>query len=406
QKHARLAEAFAAQAAVAIENAQLYEAERRWATQLAVVNQVARKAVSILGTQQLLQEIVAAIQQGFNYYNVILLLLDESTQELGNQAIAGGFADFAPLDYRQKIGEGLIGWVAQTGQSVMVNNVEQDARYIVGFPKEGATTLAELCVPLRLDKQVIGVLDVQETRLNAFAETDLLALETLADQIAVAIQNACLFEQAQQDAETKSVLLNEVNHRVKNNLTGIIGLLYMARSHAHVEDQATYQSTMDDLIGRVRGLASVHSMLSASEWTPLRLSNLANEIIYAAMRALPHDKDISVNVRPSPVRVTSDQAHNLALVINELATNTVKYALPPERTAAKITFQSALDNGRVRCEFRDDGPGYPEDVLRLERHNIGFSLIQNIVRDNLRGQISLHNDHGAVAVIQFKAEIR
>ena len=167
---------------------------------------------------------------------------------------------------------------------------------------------------------------------------------------------------------------------------------------------------MDDLIGRVRGLSIVHSMLSASKWAPLPLSDLATKVIYASLKALPRGKRVSVDVTPSPVRVTSDQAHNLALVINELATNTVKYALR-ECDSAQITFQISLDDDpiqavpMVRCEFRDDGPGYPEDALRLERHNVGFDLIQNIVRGSLHGELSLYNDRGAVVVIRFKAQV-
>jgi two-component sensor histidine kinase len=131
---------------------------------------------------------------------------------------------------------------------------------------------------------------------------------------------------------------------------------------------------------------------------------LANEIIQVALRALPRGKHIILDVPASPIRVTSDQAHNLALVINELATNTIKYALEGRNTA-KIAFRITSENHTVRCEFRDDGLGYPEDVLQLERHNVGFDLIQNIVRGNLRGELSLYNDHGAVAIIQFRAEV-
>jgi two-component sensor histidine kinase len=344
-----------------------------------------------------------AIQQGFQYYNVVILLMDESAGALGNQAIAGGLADLGPPNYRQKVGEGLIGLAAETGQSLMVNDTSRDPRYVVGFP-ETVPTRSELCVPLKLDEKVFGVIDVQETQVNAFDETDVMALETLAGQIVVAIENARLYQQAQHDAETKSVLLNEVNHRVKNNLTGIIGLLYLARSRGQVEDRASYLATMDELIGRVQGLASVHSMLSESEWAPLRLSDLANEIIHAALRALPYDKRVGVDVVASPVRVTSDQAHNLALVINELATNTVKYGLVG-RDTVEITFQIAQEARTVRCEYQDDGPGYPQDVLDLERHNVGFDLIQNIVCGNLKGTWSRHNNNGAVTVVQFKAEV-
>jgi two-component sensor histidine kinase len=170
-----------------------------------------------------------------------------------------------------------------------------------------------------------------------------------------------------------------------------------------VKDPVTFKITMNELIGRVRGLSTVHSMLSAAEWSPLRLSDLVTQVVRGSLQAMPRDKHLSMTVSPSPVHVTSDQAHNLALVINELTTNAVKYAVG-ERNTVAITVQIDLDDGdapSVCLEFRDDGPGYPEDVLRLERCNVGFDLIQSIVRDSLRGDLSLRNDEGGVATIRF-----
>jgi len=569
QAHVGLLRAFANQAAIAIENARLYQAERKRATQLAVVNQVARRAASILDVDQLLPEVVAAIQQSFDYYHVGLFLLDEVAGELEMRAIAGGFADIAPPDRRLALGEGMAGWTAETGQSLLANDVSREPRYVLGILKQ-ALTKAELCVPLKLAGKVIGVLDIQCTRLNAFDETDLMAMETLADQLAVAIENAQLYqetvrrlketetlgvvttaltrsldldqvlqsivdsatrlisastsgvihlideatgkliplatsvpetntqeklempigegiaglvmqekrlinvpnveedprflpmdtaspnkslvtvpllidkdcigtlslnsdqvgafsaddewllttlaaqaavavrnarllEQALQDAETKATLLQEVNHRVKNNLSAIVGLLYAERRHAAIKDQAVYQSIIQNMSNRVQGLATVHSLLSASEWAPLSLSGLAAQVVRSSLQILPRDKSVFIDVTPSPVRVTPDQAHDLAMVINELATNTVRHVLE-ERDTAHITVRIGLDDDTVLFEFRDDGPGYPEEVLQLERHNVGFYLIQRIVLRTLRGELSLHNDKGAVAVIQFKAQ--
>jgi two-component sensor histidine kinase len=133
------------------------------------------------------------------------------------------------------------------------------------------------------------------------------------------------------------------------------------------------------------------------------LSDLAGQVIRSSLQILPRHKGVSIDVTPSPVQVTPDQAHSLALVINELATNTVKHAME-ERDRGHITVGITREDDTVRFEYRDDGPGYPEDVLRLERYSVGFDLIQNIVRKGLRGELSLHNDDGAVAVIRFKAQ--
>ncbi|MFB0535515.1 MAG: GAF domain-containing protein [Anaerolineae bacterium] len=195
----------AGQLAVAIKNAWLYQAERKRATQLAVVNQVARQAASILELDQLLQEMVTAVQQSFKYYHVGLFLLNEAAGELNMQAIAGGFEDVIAPDYCQAVGEGMIGWTAETGQSLLSNDVSRDPRYIPGFLEE-VLTKSELCVPLKLAGQVIGVLDIQSTQLNAFDETDLLAMEALAGQIAMAIENARLFRETKRRLEETMAL--------------------------------------------------------------------------------------------------------------------------------------------------------------------------------------------------------
>ena len=270
----------------------------------------------------------------------------------------------------------------------------------------GLALRAILSVPLQFKQKVIGVLQVVDTEIDRFSTADLELLEPLATFAAIAIENARLYEQTRQDAATQSALLREVNHRVKNNLTSVLGLLYVARDRVAVDDRATYLATMNDLLSRVRGLTTAHDLLSSSRWAPLPLSDLASRVIHVSLEALPRDKRVSVKVSPSPVRVTADQAQNLALVIGELTTNTAKHALK-ERDTAQITFQIILDERKsVVCEFRDDGPGYPQDALRLERYNVGFDLIHNIVRQGLRGELTLHNERGAVAVIRFQAQVQ
>jgi PAS domain S-box-containing protein len=212
-----------------------------------------------------------------------------------------------------------------------------------------------------------------------------------------------LFEQTRRDAETKATLLQEINHRVKNNLASIIGLLYAEQRHAEAEDQAAHRSVIGKLINRVSGLATVHALLSASEWAPLNLSDLAGQVIRSSLQILSPDQQVYIDVLPSLVLVTPAQAHNLALVVNELATNSFKYALQG-RDVGRIAVRVAREDHTVRLEFRDDGPGYPEEVLGLERNGVGFDLVQNIVRSNLGGELSLHNDGGAVAVIRFAAQ--
>ena len=108
-----------------------------------------------------------------------------------------------------------------------------------------------------------------------------------------------------------------------------------------------------------------------------------------------------VELSSSPVRVTPKQANSLTLVINELATNAMKYALQ-DRDKGKIGIDIALTDDTICFDFRDDGPGYPEEILKLRGHNVGLYLIENIVRNDLHGTVTIYNDSGAVTALRFK----
>jgi len=198
--------AFASQVAIAIENARLYQAERKRATQLALINKVSKDATSTLEADKMMQKVARSIQKSFNYYNVALYSVDEEHRELVMQGIAGGFEHTASVGYRQPLDEGIIGFVARTGRTWLANDVSQDPYFIKGFPEE-VLTKSELCIPVRMGDRVIGVIDLQSIYLDAFDKTDVTTLETLSDQIAMAIENARAYERLKtQNLETISAL--------------------------------------------------------------------------------------------------------------------------------------------------------------------------------------------------------
>jgi diguanylate cyclase (GGDEF)-like protein/PAS domain S-box-containing protein len=200
QAHAEALRVFADHAAAAIENARLFGEEKRRSAQLALISEVGDKAVSILDSDKLMQEVTRYIQEKFNYYNVALLLLDEERREVVMRAVAGGFEHIAPGEYRQSLDEGIVGFVTRTGNSWLANDISKDPHYVKGFLGE-VLTKSELCVPIKLGDKVIGALDVQSIRLNDFDQADVAAMEAVADQIAIAIQNAKLYGEANRRAE-------------------------------------------------------------------------------------------------------------------------------------------------------------------------------------------------------------
>jgi len=393
-----LLEPLVASATIAIENARLYEETARRLAQTEVLREMMLAAASTLDFDQVLERTIEVLEREMGVEYLGFMLPDENGEFMRSHPSLLGFTPPPGGVFRYPTDQCVTGRVYRTGEPVILSDVHEVADYAVA----AAEVRSELAVPVEIGNRVMAVLNLESSKPNAFGEEELAFYTAVARQLGVAMENARLYEQARQDAETRATLLREVNHRVKNNLTAIIGLLHAERRHPKIEEQP-YQAIMQSLVGRVQGLATVHSMLSASEWAPLSLSDLVAQVTHSSLQMLPPDRRVSVDVAPSPVRVTPDQAHNLALVINELVTNSVKHGLREQRSIG-IGARIQLDGDTVLLEFRDNGPGYSTDVLRSERSGVGFDLIQNIVRKNLRGELSLRNDSGAVAAIRFKAE--
>lgn len=187
---------------VAIENARLFEEEQRLSTQRKTIAEVGRTIAAILDLDTLLSQVVDLIAQNFRYYHVHIFQVDQDSDSALYKAGTGEAGlTIAEEGLRLKVGEeGLVGWVARHGEPVLVHDVSQDPRYYAH--PDLPDTRSELNVPIRAGEKVIGVLDVQSTELNAFDESDLDTLQTLADQLAVAMENARLYEETQQLAIT------------------------------------------------------------------------------------------------------------------------------------------------------------------------------------------------------------
>jgi|GEM_PF-509770 len=198
---------------VAIENARLFEEEQRLSTQRRTIAEVGRKVAAILEMDTLLPQVVDLIAQGFGYYHVHIFQVDQDSGYALYKA-GTGKADLAIAEegLRLKVGEeGIIGWVAQSGQPLIANDVNKEPRYY--FHPAHPDTRSELAVPISVGGKVIGILDVQSTELDAFDESDLDTLQTLADQLAVAMENARLYQ------ETKRLSITD-------GLTGLYNLRY------------------------------------------------------------------------------------------------------------------------------------------------------------------------------------
>ena len=210
-----LATAVVSQAALAIENARLFQETQRRATQLAAAAAVARDATAILDVDPLLDATMKLISEQFGFYHAGVFLLDERDEFAVLQAASSeGGSRMLKQGHKLRVGEAsIVGYVASTGEPRIALDVGQDA--IHSAHPELPNTRSEMALPLKAHERVIGVLDVQSAHEAAFSEDDVAVLQTMADQLATAIANARLFEQVQRRARHER-LIREITARIRS----------------------------------------------------------------------------------------------------------------------------------------------------------------------------------------------
>jgi serine phosphatase RsbU (regulator of sigma subunit)/putative methionine-R-sulfoxide reductase with GAF domain len=187
------------QAGSAIANARLFEQERTRASHLELVGQIAQKVNAIQDQDELFTQLVTLIQQTFGFHPVNIFGIDSQTGEAVMQA--SSIQGVEPGEVRFPPGHGLIGAATATRETIVSNYTVEDERFIMTFDEELAlVTRAEIVIPLIVDEQLLGVLDVQSIEPGVFHAREQTVLEALAAQIAIAIHKIRQFAAQREQA--------------------------------------------------------------------------------------------------------------------------------------------------------------------------------------------------------------
>lgn len=397
-----------------IERKKLEQEAEHQAAQASLIYEVGKRVSGELELNELLSVIVNTVRHTFNYYGVMLMLFDREGKHLTLRSIAGGHAEIMPKDLSVALGEGMIGHAAASGKTHWSGDVNNDPEYI---RKGEETTKSELSVPIKSGDTVIGVLDIQSNHLNAFNESDVAAMETLSTQIATAIENARLYEEAQREIterkcveeklnlslKEKEVLLKEIHHRVKNNMQIISSLLRLQSWHVkNKKMQEMYKASQN----RIRSMALIHEKLYQSEdLARIDFSDYVRSLtrnLFSVYRVGMEDIDIKLDL--DELHLDVNTAIPLGLIVNELVSNSLKHAFPEERAGRKegkiCLSLSSNGKGEVRLIVSDNGVGLPKDFDFRQTESLGLQLVNDLV-EQLDGSLQVQRKRGTAFKITF-----
>ncbi|HXV98505.1 MAG TPA: response regulator, partial [Anaerolineae bacterium] len=378
EREINLARAMADQLSIILQNRRLLEETKRRAVQLQTSSDVGRVATSILEQEAMLSQAVELIRERFGFYHVQIFLVDEakqfavlykSTGETGRKLLAA--------NHKLAIGsQSVIGQVTYQRKSVVVRDTDTaDPGTLHQRNEFLPDARAELATPLLVGETLIGALDVQSTLPNAFTAEDIAVLETLAAQLAIAIQNARAFTEQQETAERlkeidklKTQFLANMSHELRTPLNSIIGfsrVILKGIDGPLTDLQKTDLTSIHNsgqhllsLINNILDLSKIEAGKMELNFEEVEFEPIIKGVMSTAI-ALVKDK---------PVTLVQEIAENLPIVwadptrIRQITLNLVSNAckFTDEGT---ITVRAQTDRDRIIVSVSDTGIGIPEENL-------------------------------------------
>jgi len=385
------------QIGVAVDNATMFQAQQRRAEQFRVIGEVGRQITSIMEIDQLLNQVAHSIHKTFGYDHVAIAMIEDdfAVYRVGAGPLWENPAfNFNPS--RLKIGsEGITGRVAASGDMVYLPDVRKDPGYV---EMQGSKTLSEITVPIKVKDKVIGVLDAQSERVNAFDDTDLVVLQSLADQTAVAIENAQLYRQAKQLAVVKerNRLARELHDSVTQALYGITLHAEAAFRQLDAKNIPLANEQLDELRSTAQeALREMRLLIFELRPSVVEMQGLI-PALRARLEAVEERAGMNVEINVDENLELSDRIQDgLYRIAQEALNNALKHA-----KANEIILNLTGTMSRVTMEIMDDGVGFKPDES-IEGGGLGLDGIIERA-ELLNGELTLDSWPGRGTTIRIE----
>jgi len=284
-----------------------------------------------------------------------------------------------------------IGYAFNLCEPVPVQDYREQSRFEWPEIMQLHECVSSVNVPLRGETGMFGVLEADHTQPREYSDDDIHFLTGLANTIARSVELHHVLEAKDRALVEKDLLMREMNHRIKNNLTLIAAMLSMqARRHRNDSLQFEFQ----DAVGRISALAHIHDRLQEHAGNELDAGGYFSDLCPMLYSLLPQHVRLDWRARGT---LPGDHIEAMSLLVNEAVTNASKYAFPAGRSGTICVDYESTPRGWTLV-ISDDGVGLPKDVDPLRSSSFGMTLIRNFAA-RLGASVTFASEAGTVVKV-------
>jgi two-component sensor histidine kinase len=235
-------------------------------------------------------------------------------------------------------------------------------------------------------ERTIGVLNCYTASLHHFTAEEIALFSTLANQTALAIENARLV--------TNTAVVREMHHRIKNNLQNVAMLLRLQMGRGR---EVTAREVLHDAINRIQSIAAVHDILAQKGFRQIDVKELLTRVAHGVVQNMATPElNLQLRVEGVSFSLPTQPVTSLALVINELVQNAMEHAFVG-RDQGCITVRFSQDPTHWIVTVLDDGVG----LAGGSAQSLGLQIVETLVVEDLQGQFLLAVEEGTMATIKI-----
>jgi nitrate/nitrite-specific signal transduction histidine kinase len=367
-------------------------AEKRRSEQLKAINEVGQRITSLMNPDEVLPFIVNSLQKTFGYYSVSISLIERESGKLMVSAMAGP-EETAGMASSREIISSAARQVMETAQPLVINDTTE-------VPENTYTTGSEMAVPIRLSKDMMGVLDIKSAEKGAFNELDIFTASTLADFVAIGIENAHLYRNVRDIAilEERNRLAREIHDTLAQGFVGVIRQLEVAKRMVDKDtEQANKHLDQAETLARYSLNEARRSVMSLRQSLIEHIS-LPDAICDEATRFSEiNDIPVNVNVSGQPVELKSDNEESLLRVFQEAIANIGRHS-----NASMVEVDLSYNDGNVNLSIHDNGVGF--DTHKKKQGSFGIIDMKERV-SLLKGKIKIESNPGQGTTVTVRIPV-